>query len=118
MSRSEQMQRLEQVAGLLFDTRLAELQKAARARADTEARMAALVMPAVPEGALSQVAAELAALGYQRWADLRRAELNQTLARQTAAWIDARDEARLAFGKTQALAAVRTKLGLSGPKRP
>lgn len=112
MTRPVQMKRLEQIAGLMFDSRLAELQHAAAARAETEARLAGLAAPDVVEGSLPQVSAELAALRYQRWADARRAELNLTLARQTANWLEARDAARLAFGKTQALAAVAAKLRL------
>ena len=48
---------------------------------------------------------------------MRRVELNQTLARQTATWSDARDAARLAFGKTQALAGVAARLAAAGPAR-
>lgn len=118
MTRTDQMKRMEEVAGLLFDSRLTDLKHAARARAETEARLAGLAAPDAPDGGLSRVAAELAALNYQRWADVRRAELNQILARQTATWIDARDAARLAFGKTQALAGVAAKLAASRPKRP
>ena len=117
MTKTVQLRRLEQVAGLLFDCRLTDLQCAARARLETEARLAGLATPATLIGELPQVAAEIAALNYQRWADARRAELNQTLARQTAAWIDARDAARLAFGKTQALAGVAAKLAATGPTR-
>lgn len=117
MTQSDQLLRLEQVAGLLFDSSLSDLQRAARACAETEAHLAALAVPAIPLGEVQQVAAELAALAYQRWADVRRAELNQTLARQTAVWIEARDVARLAFGKTQALAGVAAKLAAKGPKR-
>lgn len=115
MSRRDQMKRLEQVAGLLFDSRLTDLQRAAAARTETEARLAGLAAPAANEGDVSHIAAELAALNYQRWADVRRAELNQTLARQTADWIDARDAARLAFGKTRALAGVAARFAV--PKR-
>jgi hypothetical protein len=40
---------------------------------------------------------------YERWAEARRAEINLTLARQTAEWIEARDAARQAFGRADAL---------------
>lgn len=110
MTKSEQMRRLEQVAGLLFDTRLTALQRAAAACAETRVRLAGLAMPEALEGDLPQISAALAALNYQRWADARRAELNLTLARQTAIWLEARDAAQLAFGKTQALAGVAAKL--------
>ena len=116
MTRPKQIQRLEQVAKLLFDSRLNDLRLAANARAETEARLAGLLMPAAKEGDLPQIAAELATLSYGRWADARRVELTLTLARQTAAWIDARDAARQAFGNTQAMAGVATRLAAAAPK--
>jgi hypothetical protein len=48
-------------------------------------------------------AAVQAGLLYERWAEARRAEINLTLARQTAEWIEARDAARQAFGRADAL---------------
>ena len=117
MTKTDELRRLEQVAGLLFDSRLADLKRAARARLETEARLAGLAIPDVPTEGLLEVSAELAALAYQRWADMRRAELNQTLARQTAIWSDARDAARLNFGKTQALAGIAAKLAANSPAR-
>ena len=110
MTKADQLKQLERVAGLLFDSKLTDLQRAARACADTKARLDGLAALAAPDGDLPQVAAELAALNYQRWADVRRTELNQILARQTAVWSDARDAARLAFGKTEALAGVAAKV--------
>jgi len=47
---------------------------------------------------------------YQLWADQRRAEINLTLARQTATWLEARTEAAQAFGKSQALEGLSRKL--------
>jgi hypothetical protein len=117
MKECKQIERLEQVATLLFDSRLTDLRTAAIACAETEARLAGLVMAQVAEGGLPQIAVELAALNYQRWADVRRAELNQTLARQTATWMDARDAARLAFGKTQALSGVAARLAANSRKQ-
>ncbi|NJM81760.1 MAG: hypothetical protein HC844_04030 [Tabrizicola sp.] len=48
---------------------------------------------------------------YQRWADLRRMELNDVIARQTVTWIEAQAEARLAFGRNQALAGLVERQG-------
>ena len=42
-------------------------------------------------------------VAYQRWADVRRAELNGTIARQSADLIDAKGVAGHAFGRVQAL---------------
>ena len=59
---------------------------------------------------LSPVTAGVVGLAYQRWADIRRSELNAVMARQTAAWIDARAEAAIAFGRTQAMRGIGDKL--------
>ena len=48
---------------------------------------------------------------YGRWADARRAEINQVLARQTGQWIEARDAAKIAFGKADALRRLMERLG-------
>jgi hypothetical protein len=45
----------------------------------------------------------LAALRYAGWADARRAEINLRLARQTALWLQAQADARLAFGRADVL---------------
>lgn len=112
MSHMQQMDKLQQIAGLLLETRLAALQVAARAKLESEAQLAGLGQPMPPAAGVSEVAGALAALAYQRWADARRAEVNLVLARQTAVWIDARDAACVAFGKKQALGGVAAKLGL------
>ncbi len=118
MTRQVQMQRLQQVAALMFDSKLIDLRAAARAMQETRDHLADLaVSPADPDG-LPQIALAVAALHYDRWADTRRAELNLTLARQTATWLDAQGAARLAFGKTQALAAVTAKLRAAMPRTP
>lgn len=118
MTRQDQMRRLQQVAGLMFDSKLIDLRAAARAMQETRDHLADLeARPADPAG-LPQIALIVAALHYDRWADARRAELNLTLARQTATWLDAQGAARLAFGKTQAVAAVTAKLRAALPRLP
>ena len=116
MSRNEQMDRLGDIARLMLDVRLAALQAANRAKQESEQQLAGLAARLAPADGLPEVAAELAALSYQRWADVRRAELNLVLARQTAVWIDAREAARQAFGKKQALAGIARKLA-ENPRR-
>lgn len=110
MSQKQQLAKLQQIAGLMLDSRLAALQTAARAKAESEAQLAGLAVELAAPADISAAAAERAALNYQRWADARRAELNLLLARQTVAWMEARDAARIAFGKTEALAGVASKL--------
>lgn len=110
MTKQDQMRRLQQVADLLFDAKLAGLKAAARAMQETKDHLADLVAAPAPSDDLPQIALAVAGLRYERWADGRRADLNLTLARQTAEWLNARDAARLAFGKTQALDAVKAKL--------
>ncbi len=103
MTQTAQLLQLKHLADLMLDSQLAQVRATAAAKATSEARLAALARPvAGPEG-IGDIAAGLAALGYQRWADARRAELNLALARRTAAWIEACDAARLSFGRKQAL---------------
>lgn len=109
MNRRSQIQQLGLIGQLLLDTRLAALRSAAAAREDSEHRLAGLVVPDLCSGTLPEIPAQLAVLGYQRWADARRSEINLTLARQTAEWIEARDAAREAFGRVEALRVLKMK---------
>lgn len=93
---------LVQISQLVLDLKLAELNRAARARADSRARLADLALPPA-ETELPLAVAAQAGLLYDRWADARRAEINLALARQTAEWIERRDLAAKAFGRAQAL---------------
>lgn len=116
MSQKQQLAKLEQLANLQLDGRLAALQAAARAKQESEAQLAGLIAPPPPAAQISEIAGALAALNYQRWADARRAELNMLLARQTVTWMEARGHARTAFGKKQALGGLAAKLAASKPK--
>jgi hypothetical protein len=117
MSQKQQLANLRQISALLLDSRLSTLNAAARAKQESEAQIAGLnQMPAKPEN-LSDVALERVSLTYQRWADTRRLELNMLLARQTVTWMEARDAARQAFGKKEALGGVAAKLELQSKKR-
>jgi hypothetical protein len=49
-------------------------------------------------------------LAYDRWADVRRSELNLVIARQTAEWIETRVEAGTALGRLQALQGLEKRL--------
>lgn len=99
---SRQIARLRQITDLMLDARLADLKTAAAARDTSLDRLADLQRPSLATDLAGLAAAEVE-MRYQRWADQRRAEINLTLARQTAVWLEARDAAAVAFGKSQAL---------------
>ena len=109
MTKSQDIRNLQALSQIVLDARLADLRAAARARDQTLAHLRDLTT-AQPwiEGASGMAEAQ-ASLAYQRWADARRADLNQTLAQQTALWIEGRDAARQAFGKSDVLAALARK---------
>ena len=93
---------LVEISQLMLDHKLAALTRAAAAREESRTRLAGLSRP-LAETDLPLAAAAQAGLLYERWAEARRAEINLTLARQTAEWIEARDAARQAFGRADAL---------------
>jgi len=86
----------------MLDHKLAALTRAAAARDESKTRLAGLSRP-LAETDLPLAAAAQAGLLYEHWAEARRAEINLTLARQTVEWIRARDAARQAFGRADAL---------------
>lgn len=108
MTRKDDINALQGISRLLLDHRLSELRASAARRDQSRMQIAALDMPPEPAD-LAPVAAGQVGLRYQQWADTRRSELNILLARQTADWIAARDEARLAFGKLEALRGVAAR---------
>ena len=93
---------LVEISRLILDHKLAALTRAATAREESKAHLAGLARP-LADTDLPLAAAAQAGLLYERWAEARRAEINLTLARQTAEWIEARDAARQAFGRADAL---------------
>lgn len=93
---------LVEISRLMLDHKLAALTQATSARDESRARLAGLALPPAQTD-LPLAAAAQAGLLYERWAEARRAEINLTLARQTAEWIEARDAARQAFGRADAL---------------
>lgn len=107
MTQKDQINRLQKIAGLQLDLRLNDLHAAARARQESLDRLAGLNVPQASD--LPAIAAAQADILYQRWAEARRAEINQTLSRQTAEWHEAQTHARRAFGQTQALRAIAEK---------
>lgn len=109
MKRATEIDRLEGLARLVLDLRLADLSRVARQRQECLDRLAALE-PAAAED-LDPVSAARALLLYQAWADGRRAEINGTLARLTADWAQKSAAARTAFARTEALRLVKARIG-------
>lgn len=102
MIRAVDLRPLQNLARMVSDHRLEALRRANQARAETQAQLDALVAgPADP--ALHPAAAALALVSYEAWADGRRRDLIQLLARQKAAVAEAEAEARLAFGRAEVL---------------
>jgi hypothetical protein len=116
MSGKAEISKLQLLVEMILDQRLSVLRKAAQAKQDSEAVLAGLACPEAVPSDLHGVSSQLAGLGYQRWADARRSEINVVLARQTVEFLAARDEARVAFGKADALSKVAEKLRLE-PRR-
>lgn len=110
MNRQKDLAKLQSLAGLMLDHRLAVLQRAADAMRESRAALERLSAPPAPAEGLEGAAAALAALAYHRWADARRGEINTALARQTHDWMVAQDAARTAFGKAEALKGLARKL--------
>jgi len=113
---SNNIKKLSDIAGMLLDQKLMELRAAAAAKAKIEAALAGLASPYAAPSDLTGVSGALALLTYARWADARRAEINQTLAQKNQQWLDARDAAKNAFGKTEALRRLSEKLS-RGPHK-
>jgi hypothetical protein len=111
MSGAERLSQLARLAGVIRDLRLAEFESAGRARAESRQRLAGLAREPCPSD-LGAIAAVQAEVRYHAWAEARRAEINLTLARQTAEWLEAQDAARKAFGRAVALQALA-----SAPRR-
>lgn len=109
MSRRQDLDRVTELARLVLDHRLSAVRDAAAQLARSRAQLATINADASPAD-LPAVAAGLVDVRYQRWADVRRAELNALIARQTVSLIEARTEAGLALGRQTALSRVITRL--------
>ncbi|MDM7931821.1 hypothetical protein [Tabrizicola sp.] len=109
MTRKQDLQAIKGLADLVLDHRLGGLRDATRRLDLSRAQLAAINAEEAP-GDLPPVAAGIVNIGYQRWADIRRAELNSVMARQSAAVIEARADAATAFGRVEALQGVARRL--------
>ena len=117
MTRRTDLAKLTTLAALVLDERLQHLRQAAEARKRSVAQLAALNVTPV-ELDLAVPVAERVGLTYERWADLRRAELNAVIARQTVDLMAERTAASLAFGRSQALRALIDRQPLERPREP
>ena len=102
MKDREKLLQIKALSQLVLDGRLNALERTARARQQSLDHLAALNRPIAETDLPAMVAGEVA-MRYQHWADQRRSEINLTLARQTAEWVEARQAAAQAFGRDQAL---------------
>ena len=98
--------RLLALVDLVRDARLAEVNRKAAMVAETRAQLAALDAPQSTAGEIDPIAHAAAALRHGVWAEARRAEINRGLAMHTAALIEAREDAKVAFGRAAALRAI------------
>ncbi len=108
MSDKAKLRRLAEVSNLILETRLLALETAARARQNSLDRLEQINKPSAPMN-LPLVAAAEVSMRYELWADQRRSEINTVLARQTAEWDEARQEAARAFGRNQVLGKLRDR---------
>ena len=102
MNQANDLNRLADLAQLMLDHRLGQLRVSAGQLEQSKMQLSAINRSPEPMD-LDPILTARVGLGYDRWADVRRAELNLVIARQTAHWLEARSEAQTAFGRVQAL---------------
>lgn len=100
--RRRSLARLQDLAAMIRDREMAALRAATLAREASEARLANLARP-LPCPGLYPVAAALAEIRWQKWADQRRAEINMQLSRQIVDCNQARAKACDAFARAEVL---------------
>lgn len=110
MTKAGELKKLGALAQLTLDHRLGRMRASSGLLELSKAQLAAITAAPAPQTDLPPVIGAKAEFTYQRWADLRRSELNLVIARQTADWLTARDEARLAFGRLSALQGLAARL--------
>jgi len=92
---------LQRLARMCLDRDLANLRKSADAKEALYDRLADLEPR--PATGFDPVTAARVAIMHQIWADARRAEINVSLARSIALWLEARSVASKSFGRWQVL---------------
>lgn len=108
MTKEKDLSRLSDLAQLMLEHRLGRLRNTVDLLDQSRMQLSALDQTSQPAD-LALIAAARVELDYDRWADTRRAELNLVIARQTAAWLEARGEAQHAYGRVQALKGLAAK---------
>lgn len=102
MNDTARLRALKQIADLLSERDIARLSKAQNQKAQTEGLLRALDQTHEPTN-LALAASAKVVERYGHWTSNRRIALNQQLARDTAAWLGARDAAQQAFGRAEVL---------------
>lgn len=102
MTDLSRLKALKSIADLLQERDLAALSRAQGARSRTEGLLRALdqdfTATDLPAAAEAQVVER-----FGLWSANRRMALNQRYARETAAWLVAKEEAQRAFGRAEVL---------------
>lgn len=114
MTKPRDLRRLAEVAQLMLDHRLGQLRTAAAELERSRMQLSSIDAARQPSSEIAPLTAERVALTYDRWADVRRSELNLVIARQTASLIEARSDAQTAFGRVEALQGLATRLRTRG----
>lgn len=109
MTRPDDYTKIMALADLLLQHRLGQMRQTSALLERSRAQMAAIDQGAAAAD-LPEVMADRVACDYRRWADARKAELNEVLARQTLDVMAARAEAQFAFGRMQALRGIAARL--------
>lgn len=108
MSDAARLRALRQIADLIRERDIARFSKAQAQKSKTEALLRALDHGQVPTN-LGLAAEGQVVERFGLWAANRRIALNQQLARDTAAWMEARDAAQKAFGRAEVLKKLMVK---------
>ena len=110
MSNIKNLSRLTDLAQLMLDHQLSVLRSSSDRLEQSRMQLSTVNQAAQPVD-FDPIISTRVGLQYDRWADVRRSELNLVISRQTADWLEARGEAQTAFGRVQALNSLTTKLG-------
>lgn len=110
MTRLKDLAGLQELAQLTLDHQLDRMRAATVALERSKTQLGAINV-AQESSDLPLVAAARAEMTYQRWADLRRSELNLVIARQTVDWLGEREKAKTAFGRLEALQGITARIG-------